>query len=124
MKAVIYTRTGAGNGENAGRQLERCREVAAERGWEVIATYADEGTSAWTMDRPGLQAAMGLVRGDGCDILIADALSALTRRASDMESILTDVDAAGVTVHTVTGSFSSSAATSRAAMRIMCAARP
>lgn len=124
MKAVIYTRTGAGNGENAGRQLERCREVAAERGWEVIATCADEGTSAWNMDRPGLQAAMGLVRGHGCDILIADALSALTRRASDMESILTDGDAAGVTVHTPTGPFSSSDATSRAAMRIMYAARP
>jgi site-specific DNA recombinase len=115
MKAVIYTRTGAGNGENAGRQLERCREVAAERGWEVIATCADEGTSAWNMDRPGLQAAMGLVRGHGCDILIVDAPSRLTRRASDTESILADADVAGVAVHLAAESLTLDAA----ALRIM-----
>lgn len=124
MKAVIYTRTGAGNGENAGRQLERCREVAAEHGWEVIAAYSDEGVSAWNTNGPGLTAATDLVRGHGCDILIADAGSALSRRASDMERILADADAAGVIVHTVTGPFSSSDATDLAALRIMYAARP
>jgi site-specific DNA recombinase len=118
MRAVIYTRTGAGNGENAGRQLERCREVAAERGWEVIATCADQGTSAWNMNRPGLNAAMSLVRDCGCDILIAYEFSVLTRRASDLESILGDAEAAGVTVHLVTESLDSSDAASRLALRI------
>lgn len=61
MRAVIYTRTGSGNGENARRQLERCRAVAAERGWAVIAAYSDQGVSAWNMDRPGLNAVMNLV---------------------------------------------------------------
>jgi site-specific DNA recombinase len=114
MRAVIYARTGSGNGENAGRQRERCRAVAAERGWDVIAPYADEGTSAWNMNRPGLKAAMDLVRSHGCDILVVDARSRLTRRASDMDSILADADAAGVTVHLATdGSLDA------AALRIM-----
>jgi len=117
MRAVIYTRTGSSANGDSGRQLERCREVAAERGWEVIAAYADESVSAWNTDRPGLSAAMDLVRGHGCEILIADALSVLTRRASDMESILADADAAGVAVHAEP--FSSPDATSRAALGIL-----
>lgn len=124
MRAAIYTRTGREDSGDTNRQLQQCRALAAERGWEVNAAYADEDVSAWNMDRSGLTAAMDLVRGHGCDILLADAFSALSRRASDMESILADADAAGVTVHTVTGPFSSSDATSRAAMRIMYAARP
>ena len=121
MRAVIYTRTGSSANGDSRRQLERCREVAAERGWEVIAAYADESVSAWNTDRPGLSAAMDLVRGHGCEILIADALSVLTRRASDMESILADADAAGVAVHAEP--FSSPDATDRAALRIMYEAR-
>ena len=84
---------------------------------KCIAASADEGTSAWNMDRPGLTAAMDLVRGHGCEILIADALSVLSRRASDMESILADADAAGVTVYAEP--FSSPDATSRAAVGIL-----
>jgi DNA invertase Pin-like site-specific DNA recombinase len=81
----------------------------------VIATYADEGTSAWNMNRPGLQAAMDLVRSHGCDILIAYEFSRLTRNASDMESILTDADAAGVTLHLAAESLTLDAA----ALRVM-----
>ena len=117
MRAVIYTRTGSSGNDDSGRQLERCRTLAAERGWEVVAAYADQG-SAWNMDRPGLSAAMDLVRGRGCDILIAYALFTLTRRASDLESILADADAAGVTVHLVTESLDSWDAASRLALRI------
>jgi site-specific DNA recombinase len=118
MRAVIYTRTRSETGENA--QLEQCRAMAAERGWDVVATYSDRDASGSNLDRPALQAAMDLVRSRGCDVLIADDVSRLTRRASDMESILVDADAARVTVHA--GSFSSSHAAGRLALRVMLAA--
>lgn len=97
MRAVIYTRSKDVTGEDT--QLERCRAVAAERGWEVVAAFSDHGASARNLNRPGLGAAMNLVRGHGCDVLIADASERLTRSASDLQSIFADADAAGVTVH-------------------------
>jgi|HubBroStandDraft_3_1064219.scaffolds.fasta_scaffold43303_2 DNA invertase Pin-like site-specific DNA recombinase len=104
MMAVIYTRNRSGTGED--RQLERCRTVAAEQGWEVIAACSDQDVSALNLDRPGLQSAMNLVRSRGCDILVADAPEVLTRSASGVRSIVADVDAVGVAVHA--GQFSSS----------------
>ena len=96
MKAVIYTRTGAGTGRNVlDRQLEQCKALAAEHGWDVVATYSDQGSSALNMGRPGLQAAMNLVRSHGCDVLVADAPERLARSTSDLASILADADAAG-----------------------------
>jgi DNA invertase Pin-like site-specific DNA recombinase len=116
MRAVIYTRSRSGTGED--RQLERCRAVAAEQGWEVIAAYSDHDVSALNLDRrPGLQSAMNLVRSRGCDILVADAPEVLTRSASGMRSIVADVDAVGVAVHA--GQFSSSDAAGRAVLRMM-----
>jgi DNA invertase Pin-like site-specific DNA recombinase len=104
MMAVIYTRNRSGTGEYL--QLERCRTVAAEQGWEVIAACSDQDVSALNLDRPGLQSAMNLVRSRGCDILVADAPEVLTRSASGVRSIVADVDAVGVAVHA--GQFSSS----------------
>jgi DNA invertase Pin-like site-specific DNA recombinase len=119
MKAVIYTRTGAGTGRNLlDRQLEQCRALAAEHGWDVVAAYSDQGSSALSMDRrPGLQATMNLVRSHGCDVLVSDAPERISRSASGSASILADADAAGVTVHA--GSFSSTDASGRLVLRIM-----
>jgi DNA invertase Pin-like site-specific DNA recombinase len=113
MRAVIYTRSRSGTGED--RQLERCRAVAAEHGWEVIAAYSDHDVSALNLDRPGLQSAMNLVRSRGCNILVADAPEVLTHSASGVRSIVADADAVGVAVHA--GQFSSSDAYGRAVLR-------
>jgi site-specific DNA recombinase len=106
MRAIIYTRSRSGTGED--RQLEQCRALAAERGWEVTEVFTDENASAFTMNHPGLQQAMQQVRTRGCGALIAHSASKLTRNASDLASILADADAASVAVLTADGSLDTS----------------
>ena len=115
MRVIIYTRTRSGTGD-ASRQLEQCRALAADRGWDVSEVFTDEDVSGCTLDRTGLVRAMQRVRSRGCDVLVADALEVLTRRAFDLDSILADADAAGVIVYA--GPFSSSDAAGRAALKI------
>src|SRR5271169_2257573 len=116
MRAIIYTRTRSVTGPDASRQPEQCRTLAADRGWDVSEVFTDEDVSWYTLDRPRLVRAMQRVRSRGCDVLVADALEVLTRRASDLDSILADANAAGVTVYA--GPFSSSDAAGRA-LKIM-----
>lgn len=102
MKAAIYMRTATRTGGNA-RQAEQCRALAAERGWDVTAIFADDGVSASAFSHPGLDAAMQQVRNRKYDVLIASAASRLTRDASGLASILADADASGVTIATADG---------------------
>jgi DNA invertase Pin-like site-specific DNA recombinase len=101
MRTIIYTRTRSGTG--ADRQLEQCCAFVASRGWDVTGEFTDTDASAWNLDRPGLQQAMQQVRTRGCDALIAQSASKLTRNASDLASILADADATGVGVLTADG---------------------
>ena len=106
MRAIIYTRSRSET--SADRQLEECRELAAERGWEVVGEFADGDASAFTLDRPGMQQGMQLVRTGGCDVLVAASADRLTRNASDLASIFADADAAGVAVALADGTEMSS----------------
>ena len=101
MRAIIYTRSRSET--SADHQLEECRAFAAGRGWDVTGEFTDENVSASTLDRPGLQQAMQQVRTHGCDALVAQSATRLTRSASDLASILADADAASVAVLTADG---------------------
>ena len=57
------------------------RAEADRRGWEIVATYTDEGVSGSVapLNRPGLAAAVGLACDKGADIIVSAKLDRFSR---------------------------------------------
>ena len=104
MRALIYTRTAVRTGRDAiGRQAEQCRAFAVSHGWAVTGVFTDDGASGTNMNRPAFRRVTDGMRNRAFDVLITSTASVLTRRASDLESILAAADASGVAVVTADG---------------------
>jgi DNA invertase Pin-like site-specific DNA recombinase len=105
---MIYTRTAAMTGQDVlQRQLKQCRAYAIEHGWDIVGEYHDTG-SGRAGSRPGLDAAMELVRSRRCDRLVTSDMSRFTRSASDARTILANADTADVAIVTADGSIDTS----------------
>jgi site-specific DNA recombinase len=88
-RVLIYTRvstTADAQAASPDRQETLCRNLARDRGWEVVGTHTDRGASAWKRGakRPGWDAAMRAVRRRECDVLMGYSLTRLGRRARDL----------------------------------------
>jgi DNA invertase Pin-like site-specific DNA recombinase len=59
-RAALYTRCSTDK-QDTGLQIEECRAVAEQRGWEVVGVYDDPAVSGTRVSRPAL------------DRLVADA---------------------------------------------------
>lgn len=84
--AAVYARISVTSDESTSitRQLEAARQYAASRGWQVTATFTDDGVSATRnkpSDRPGWQALMA--SGDQFDTVIIWRIDRLARRITD-----------------------------------------
>ena len=54
-RAALYARVSTiGHGQDVGLQLDELRQVAAQRGWDVVGIYEDAGVSGTRTSRPGL----------------------------------------------------------------------
>lgn len=101
MKRIaIYTRvsTDQQTVENQHRELE---SVAQRMGWEIVATFSDEGISgAKGRDRrPGLDAMLkGIARKD-FDMIAAWSICRLSRSLQHLVSLLSDLNAKGVDLY-------------------------
>jgi site-specific DNA recombinase len=83
-RAVLYARVSTE--EQAGKdhysieaQLHEMRDLAQEKGWEIVGEFVDEGESGTKRDRPQLIATLKVAEKKGCDILITHELSRLSR---------------------------------------------
>lgn len=83
-RAILYARVSTE--EQAGKdhfsieaQLHEMRDLAQEKGWEIVGEFIDEGESGTKRDRPQLMAALKVAEKKGCDILITHELSRLSR---------------------------------------------
>lgn len=100
-RCAIYTRTAAGAAENAvsqGAQWVACaRYLRRQPGWALVADrYDDCGTSGGNLDRPALQRLLADVDAAQIDIVIADDVARLSRRALDLAAIGERFRATGV----------------------------
>lgn len=101
MKRIaIYTRvsTDQQTVENQHREL---KAVAQRMGWEIVATFSDEGISgAKGRDRrPGLDAMLkGIARKD-FDMIAAWSIDRLGRSLQHLVSLLSDLNAKGVDLY-------------------------
>ncbi|MCB9544693.1 MAG: recombinase family protein [Myxococcales bacterium] len=70
-RAALYARVStAGHGQDVGLQLDDLRRVAAQRGWQVVHEFIDDGVSGTTEARPGLDGLMAAVRGAEVDVVM------------------------------------------------------
>ncbi len=94
MNAVGYVRVSTEdqviNGVSLAAQEERVRAYCTAKGWNVIDVVRDEGESAKSIDRPGLQKILHQKHrnGYGADAVVVLKLDRLTRNVSDLHTIL------------------------------------
>ena len=80
-KAVLYARTSTPE-QHLETQFLQLREIAAQRGFEIVAEYSDRGISGSKAKRPGIDSLLrDARRGKFADILVAafDRLARSTR---------------------------------------------
>lgn len=109
MKCAIYARVSTHGQRERGTidvQLQELPLVAARNGWEVVATYKDDGISGETLAaRPGLQGALAEAEEGRYQILLVWAQDRLSRSSSSAERGAIDdrLKRAGVLVATPGG---------------------
>ena len=81
QKAIIYARfsprPNAAECHSIEYQLDRCRNYAETRGWEIVGEYRDANASGGEVEREGLWQAIDATRRDY--ILLVDRLDRLSR---------------------------------------------
>jgi DNA invertase Pin-like site-specific DNA recombinase len=103
MRAVIYTRSSAQNGESIESQEAVSRSWAVEHGHDVAGVYADDGVSGTTeaLDRVGLANALTELEEKRAEILLVARGDRIARALHVQEAILDRAWQAGAQVFTV-----------------------
>ena len=121
---VIYARISrdlAGTAAGVSVQEQQCRELAKERGLNVVDLYVDNDISAYSgVPRPAYAAMLKRVRDGGIDGILCWHIDRLFRRNVDLEEIVNLVAETGVRVDTVkAGDLDLNTATGRAMARVV-----
>lgn len=125
-RAVVYCRISldtTGEGLGVARQEERCRELCAQRGWQVVDVVVDNSVSASTRKvRPGWRKVLDLIESRAVDIVVAWQVDRMYRSLRDLEDLVELTEATGVTLATVSGELDLSTPNGRFLARILCSA--
>ncbi len=99
--AVIYYRVSTADqvdGFSLDNQKEACQRYADDKGFNVAKLFSDEGESAKTADRPGLQAMLKFVadKKNKINCIIVNKIDRLSRNVNDYSAIKGLLDKLGV----------------------------
>ncbi len=85
-RAAIYARVSTRNGQTTENQLRELRAVARRHGWEVIATFTEDGVSGakGREQRPGLDDLLKGVARREFDVVAAWSVDRLGRSLQDL----------------------------------------
>ena len=83
-RAVVYARLSKDEpqSDSIEDQIQRCERYAREQGWEVVATYVDDGFSAWSdraEARPGFNAMIAEAKVRRFDVVLVKWFSRFAR---------------------------------------------
>ncbi len=95
LYARVSTEEQAALGFGLDAQEADLRRTAELQGWDVVELVRDEGLSAKTLERPGLQRALRAIARDDADGLVVAKLDRLTRSVIDFGELLDWFRAAG-----------------------------
>ena len=95
MKAIAYIRVSteeqASTGVSLDAQREKIAAYASLYDLDIIETISDAGISGKTMDRPGLQRALDMLRTGKAGALVVVKLDRLTRSVRDLGHLIEDL---------------------------------
>ncbi len=122
MRAVGYIRVSteeqAREGVSLATQETRVRAFCEAKGWELLRVYRDPGASGKSLQRPGIQALLSDLKGNGADVIVIVKLDRLTRSVRDLGSLIHDLFR-GVALASVDESLDSSTASGRMVMNLL-----
>lgn len=92
MKVIAYARVSTSDQADLGVSLEaqqsKMAAYAALYGLDIVETIVDAGESAKSLNRPGLQRALGLLRAGKADGILIAKLDRLTRSVADWQVLI------------------------------------
>lgn len=127
MRAILYARVStadqADNGVSLGAQQAKLEAYAALYDLTVVDTVVDAGESAKTLNRPGLQRALAMLRRGEADGLVIMKLDRLTRSVADWQELIDDYfgERAGKQLFSVADSIDTRTAAGRMVLNILLA---
>src|ERR1700687_2189083 len=93
--AAIYVRVSTPD-QHVESQLYDLRELAAQRGFEVVHEYEDRGVSGQRARRPGLDALMADARRKKFSIVLVAAFDRIARSTRNFLQIVDELDSLGI----------------------------
>jgi len=123
-KAVGYIRVSTQDQVQEGLSLDvqevRIRAYCEARGWDLLRIYRDEGVSAKSLDRPGIQSLIRDLARDGVNVVVVLKLDRLTRSVRDLGTLIEDLFRRhGVELASVEESLDSSNANGRMVLNLL-----
>jgi DNA invertase Pin-like site-specific DNA recombinase len=94
-KAAIYVRVSTPD-QHVESQLYDLRELAAQRGFEIVHEYADRGISGTKARRPGLDALMTDARRKKFSVVLVAAFDRIARSTKNFLQIIDELDSMGI----------------------------
>jgi DNA invertase Pin-like site-specific DNA recombinase len=94
-KAAIYVRVSSPD-QHVESQLYDLRELAAQRGYEVVEEYADKGISGTKARRPGLDAMMADAHRKKFSVVLVAAFDRIARSTRNFLQIIDELDSWGI----------------------------
>ena len=100
-RVAIYCRVSTADGQTVDNQLQDLRLAGERLGWDIVATFLDEGISGakGRDQRAGLDALMKGVTRKEFDMVAAWSVCRLGRSLQHLVSLLGDLDARGVDLY-------------------------
>jgi site-specific DNA recombinase len=123
MRAFVYTRQSLdrnGTGAAVERQREDCQKLCAERGWTIVREFTDNDVSASSSKpRPAYVAMLAAVERGECEVICSWAIDRLTRKLTELETLIDVTARTGVRIATVSGDLDLSTDAGRLVGRIL-----
>ena len=101
-RAAVYLRTGP-LAEMIESDLEPLQAYAAERGYQIVDVYRDEGKSGWDRKRAGLARLRADAAQGRFDVVLVAHHKRLAATEVDAQAIIEDLERHGVTVDSLAG---------------------
>ena len=91
-RVIAYTRVSTSEQTNSGlglrSQQAALRAEAERRGWSEVRNLSDDGHSAKSLERPGIQRALGMLESGEANVLAVSKLDRLSRSLLDFASLM------------------------------------
>lgn len=96
-RVAVYARVSTSNhGQDVGLQLDELRQVAAQRGWQVVGEFVDDGVSGTATSRPALDQMLDAARRGKLDVIAVWKLDRLGRSLRHLLQVLDELQHLGV----------------------------